>query len=611
MAENLLKLQPLGLQFKVPQTDFVGSRVQAQAMSELSANLDSMSNYLFKIAEQRAKIEGAEYGAETAPTAKQIEEAYNAGEEIPLGGDKFTVYGSAIRNAQLSTVSNELEYLARTKVAEVTKKYNTAVEQYGLQNEDGKKALDPQNYLNEINEIVAGYAATLDNASPGYARKFRAKISLENNTKYLSYADKFIGEHNKVMKATVIAGTELVVNDINTAILGYFKNNQDATEQLKTLTKESMSQIIMVGGDTVGFNNRLNEAIRTSAKNIVVNELLANPKPKQFLPEMYAGEFNKLPGDIGKAMKLAEDYGINRKDFIKQVNDQYDAKIKAQEDAKKLQIAKNEESINFAIADAIAFLADDQQDKANELMLPFQLDQLPGTSEELISWEKISKAYEEAKITNFKDNTTTVQKLTRKLFSIDNPLTLGELITEFENKQIGQSTFTSMASKINSLANQQMSDARTYILDETGHNPEIRIDDPEGDQALKERVFREIMGDVFEAELQAKLEGKPFSAILTAKNLMESKGTELIAKRIKSNRKNAISTIQEIATIIESTDAVLAEKFKNVTDDTLDSLITEAIGTAEEIIADYSTKYKNFSKTIIQGYPIILGRKLR
>ena len=111
MAENLLKLQPLGLQFKVPQTDFVGSRVQAQAMSELSANLDSLAQfYLFKIAEQRAKIEGAEYGAETAPTAKQIEDAYNAGEEIPLAGDKFTVYGSAIRNAQLSTVSNELEY---------------------------------------------------------------------------------------------------------------------------------------------------------------------------------------------------------------------------------------------------------------------------------------------------------------------------------------------------------------------------------------------------------------------------------------------------------------------------------------------------------------------
>ena len=413
------------------------------------------------------------------------------------------------------------------------------------------------------------------------------------------------------MKATVIAGTELVVNDINTAILGYFKNNQDATEQLKILTKESMSQIIMVGGDTVGFNNRLNEAIRTSAKNIVVNELLANPKPKQFLPEMYAGEFNKLPGDIGKAMKLAEDYGINREDFIKQVNAQYDAKIKAQQDAKKLQDAKNEEKINFAMADAIAFLANNQQDKANELMLPFQTNKLSGTSEELISWEKISKAYEEAKINNVKDDVNTIIKLRSKLFSIDNPLTLDELTTEFSDLKISQATFFSMSNQINSLGNQQMSDARTYILDQTGHNPEIRIIDQDGDEALKERVFREIMADVFQAELDAKLEGKPFSAILTAKNLMDSKGAELIAKRIKSNRKNAISTIQEIATIIESTDAVLAEKFKNVTDDNLDSLITEAIGTAEEIIANHSTKYKNSPKAIIQGYPIILGRELQ
>ena len=611
MAENLLKLQPLGLQFKVPQTDFVGSRVQAQAMSELSANLDSMSNYLFKIAEQRAKIEGAEYGAETAPTAKQIEEAYNAGEEIPLGGDKFTVYGSAIRNAQLSTVSNELEYLARTKVAEVTKKYNTAVEQYGLQNEDGKKALDPQNYLNEINEIVAGYAATLDNASPGYARKFRAKINLENNTKYLSYADKFIGEHNKVMKATVIASTELVVNDINTAILGYFKNNQDATEQLKSLTKESMSQIIMVGGDTVGFNNRLNEAIQTSAKNIVVNELLANPKPKQFLPEMYAGEFNKLPGDIGKAMKLAEDYGINREDFIKQVNAQYDAKIKAQQDAKKLQDAKNEEIINFAIADAIALLADNQQDKANELMLPFQIDQLSGTSEELKEWEKISKAYEDNIRNNVKDDANTIIKLRRKLFSIDNPLTLDELTTEFSNLKISQATFFSMSNQINSLGNQQMSDARQFVLDATGHNPEIRITDPDGDDALKETVFREIMSDVFEAELQAKLEGKPFSAILKAKELYKTKGVELIANRIKFNRRNAIKVIQSMATQITNYNSELAEEFKNVNDDNLESIINQALETAEYMIARHEQEFKRFPLSIIQGYPQTLSRELR
>ena len=114
------------------------------------------------------------------------------------------------------------------------------------------------------------------------------------------------------------------------------------------------------------------------------------------------------------------------------------------------------------------------------------------------------------------------------------------MITEFENKQIGQSTFTSMASKINSLGNQQMSDARTYILDQTNHDPNIRITDPNGDDALKERVFREIMTSVFEAELAAKLEGKSFSAILTAEKLYETKGKELIANRIKFNRADAL-----------------------------------------------------------------------
>ena len=119
------------------------------------------------------------------------------------------------------------------------------------------------------------------------------------------------------------------------------------------------------------------------------------------------------------------------------------------------------------------------------------------------------------------------------------------------------------------------------------------------------------MGDVFEAEIQAKLDGKPFSAILKAKELYTTKGVELLANRIKANRKNAISTIQEIATIIESTDAQLAEKFKNVTDDTLNSLVAEAIGTAEEIIANHKTKYKNSPKAIVEGYPIILGRELQ
>ena len=610
MAESV-KLQPLGLQFKVPQTDFVGSRVQAQAFSEMSSSLDRMSNYLFKIAEQRAKIEGAEYGAETAPTTQQIEDAYGAGEEIPISGDKFTVYGQAVRAAQLSMVNDELQYLAKSKIAEVNSAYNAKLSQYGILDEEGKKSVSPSNLLNEMNEIVAGYAATLDETSPGFAKKFRASLGMDNHTKYLSYTNKFIGEHNKVLKATIIAGSELDINNVAIDIQGYFNDNLDATQMLKLKNIEHIKALTSVGVDTVGYNNRFNEAIRLAAKNTVIDELLAFQKPSQIINDMYAGNFNALPGNIGKAMKLAKDYGINREDFVKQVNTELKQIKTEQKEKNDLEIKNNEARINFAISDAIALLAVDDVESANSLMAPFQTNKLKGTSEELVSWEKISSAYRKDKINNFKDDANTIIKLRRKLFSTDNPLTLEELTNEFADQKIGQATFFSMSNQINSLGNQQMNEARRFILDETGHNPEIRITDPDGDEALKETVFREIMGDVFEAELQAKLEGKPFSAILKAKELYNTKGVELIANRIKSNRKNAIKVIQEMATQITNYNSELANEFKNVTDDNLESIITQALETAEYMIARHKQEFKKFPLSIIQGYPQTLSRELR
>ena len=611
MAESL-KLQPLGLQFKVPETDFVGSRVQAQAMSELSANLDSMSNYLFKIAEQRAKIEGAEYGAKNAPTKQQIEDAYNAGEEIPIGGDKFTIYGSALRNAQLSSVSDELEYLARNKIVEITKNYNTNVEQYGKQTDEIKASLSPDNFATELDEIVAGYASTLDGVSPGYAKKFRAVLSRETNSKYLSYADKFIGEHNKFEKAKAIATTELFINNINTTIEGYFKRNENATELLKGDTKLAISSLIMNGVDVVGFNNRLIEAIRTSAKNTVIDELLAFQKPSQIIRDMYDGNFNALPGDIGKAMKLAKDYGINREDFVKQVNTEL-KQIKTEKKEKDdLERAENEEEINFAISDAVSFLAVRDQDSANKIMAPFIEQQKKYTSEELKEWQKISKAYEDDRRNNYKDDELTIQKLNYKLFSVDNPLTHEELTDAFAENLIGQNTFTSMYSKINSIGTQRMGEARRYILDQTNHDPNIRITDPNGDDALKERVFREIMSNVFEAELEAKLEGKPFSAILTAQNLYETKGVELIANRIKFNRADALKVLQELATYseLQNKKQELMDKFAKATDQDLDGLLKDALDIAELIIADRKT-FGKININIAKAYPSRLSRMFK
>ena len=614
MAESL-KLQRSGLQFKIPEVDFTASRVQAQALNELSNNLDRMSSFFFQIAEQRAKIEGAEYGTENAPTKKQIEDAYSAGEEIPIGGDKFSVYGQSLRNAQLAVVYDELEYLSRNKIASVLKNYNTNVENFGTLSEKDRSALAPENLKEQLDEIVAGYASTLDETSPGFARKLRAKMGMTNNASYVTYADKYVGEINKLNKSVSIANSELVVNDVGTLIENWIDSDENAGLNLKKLIATEISGLAMQGLDTVGFNNRIKEAIKTTSKRIVVDELLRSGKPgKRFelLQEMSEGNFNKMPKKIGQAMALATEYGISRKDFVKQVQDGIDESKKLLKKQDDLEKAKNEEKINFAISDAISFLAEGDEDTANKIMAPFQTNKLKHTGEELISWEKISKAYEDNIINNFKDDANTIIKLRRKLFSIEEPLTLDELNDEFSNQKIGQATFFSMSNQIISLGNQQMGDARRYILDQTNHNPEIRITDPNGDDALKERVFREIMSNVFEAELEAKLDGKPFSAILTAQNLYQTKGKELIANRIKFNREDAIKVIQELATSpqLQNYDKELMERFAKATDQDLDGLLKDALDIAELVIADRKT-FDKISLGIANAYPARLSRMLK
>ena len=168
-----------------------------------------------------------------------------------------------------------------------------------------------------------------------------------------------------------------------------------------------------------------------------------------------------------------------------------------------------------------------------------------------------------------------------------------------------------MATKINSLRNEQFNQARTYILDMTGHSPDIEITDPDGDLGLKQKIFREIMADVFVAQNEARIAGEPFSAIETAKSLWTTKGVELEAKRIENTRKGAIEVIQSMATQITNYNAELAEQFKNVNDGNLNGLIPKAIETAEYMIDKHKQEFKNFPKITIQGYPIILSRDMQ
>lgn len=114
MAEQLRydqQLQRLNLQ----GADFVAERENVRTYEGLARSIEKMANFAFGMAESSAKIEGAEYGAETAPTTQQIIDAYSSGDKIELPGDKFSVYGAAAREAAMNSVKDDISLLAKNK----------------------------------------------------------------------------------------------------------------------------------------------------------------------------------------------------------------------------------------------------------------------------------------------------------------------------------------------------------------------------------------------------------------------------------------------------------------------------------------------------------------
>ena len=192
MAESLT-LQPAGLQFKIPEVDFTASRVQAQAMNELSANLDRMNSFFTQIAEQRAKIEGAEYGVDHAPTTQQITDAVQDGEQLELDVDKYSVFGQSARNAFLTATGDQIEYLMRRDMTSIITQYDKALKDTELPQEE-KDAFTPDNLRTALMEVVAGYSSSLDEMSPAIAKKLRASMGITAHGAFNTYNDQWATE---------------------------------------------------------------------------------------------------------------------------------------------------------------------------------------------------------------------------------------------------------------------------------------------------------------------------------------------------------------------------------------------------------------------------------
>lgn len=199
MAERLKRYRPLGVSIPtVPTVDYVATgRAQARAMAPIQRGLDSMTNFALKRFEEKALIEGAEYGAQNAPTKQQLQDAQGDVEDL-VPGDQTTVFGRAARKAALQSMTTNFEMSAREQMI-------------NLRIQAQQQNMDTATFTEQSNAIIDGYTSTLQDISPSAALNFRATMATVGNSALLAHSNKLLENQRKQDKTVAADNVDFVL----------------------------------------------------------------------------------------------------------------------------------------------------------------------------------------------------------------------------------------------------------------------------------------------------------------------------------------------------------------------------------------------------------------
>ena len=304
MAEQLRYEQQLQ-RLNLPNVDFAAEKEIARGYQQISGKLDQMSNFFMRQAEGMAKIEGAEYGAENAPTKQQIEDAKSTGVELELPGDKYSVYGRAAQNAALTAVYDDVTLQAKQQIL-------TDLTDYEKQN------LDPSMLQDKFNTLIDGYAATFDNTSPALAKKFRAEMGLYAYGKVSTESSAFIKRERDERMSTYAAAADLFLdNGLRTLILGNINQTKvtDTGDLEETAPASQTLNELIIAEKKKMLTGAISVGMSTSQVKVIADAFDARVLQIQsnlVLEEMYKqGSSNR--GVFYQRVKTAIELGENSK----------------------------------------------------------------------------------------------------------------------------------------------------------------------------------------------------------------------------------------------------------------------------------------------------------
>jgi len=358
MAEQVRVRRP-NVALSIPQVRFVAQEAEARAKSGLAQSLQRMSNYFLQQAEQKAQIEGAEYGAAQAPTEKQIRDAAQRGEELELPGDQTTVYGKAARKAALSIASDEVTAQASKAHAQIAGLFDFLLENDNLPEAERQAYLDdmgvpddsPQSFALALDTATAGYGSVLDERAPSVSRKFRAQMSIAANGKWTTYLDAFVKKNNEKVEASFRASHSDIFSPNEIAQI---LKQPDGIGKLETLRKDQLARAVtFLGGTSLDtFIKGMDSQEKQAAETVLTDGVFQGDNPVEDIKLIQSGSTRGFSDGMKNAVKILRDQGVSDTDIAAALRTERNARLKdieAEEEAKE-EGAKETEGVQIGAA---------------------------------------------------------------------------------------------------------------------------------------------------------------------------------------------------------------------------------------------------------------------
>jgi len=174
-----------------PQGQF---RDVSAPMDQLSSQMNRMTSFYLQEAEQQAVVEGQKYGAETAPSAEQLVEAYKTGTPLETTTDATTVFGRAAMKAQQEVVRTNMYYASHTELTKIANQIELG-------------QLSPDAGLKSMNAMIDGFSGAVQQIDPVESQKIKAELAYKANTHYLSATKKLAA--NSIKEAQIATAQEI------------------------------------------------------------------------------------------------------------------------------------------------------------------------------------------------------------------------------------------------------------------------------------------------------------------------------------------------------------------------------------------------------------------